>query len=177
MESLIDILPAVVWPVVIGLLAAVTFVLVNRNQLMGAPTNVKWSISESWTSDLAAVIGVLGVVLGTTLLDEDIGRLTKQEFVGLDLAFGLLVVVAPLAWGALRRDGVGTCEGYLVSAGLAIWAAIGVLATLCFGLSGIHWGWAIVVASCLVTVMLFFYVRQEFISASSANKNEHVSLI
>jgi hypothetical protein len=100
----------------------------------------KWGFGSSWTTNLTAVGATLGTVLGAATLPDVPSQIDKDTFVQLNLGFGLLVVIAPFLFHALRwpirktaMDDNGLYGGnvtLLVACCLTFAAVLGELATL-----------------------------------------------
>jgi hypothetical protein len=91
----------------------------------------KWSFSDSWASNLAAV----GAILGTILASKDfvvdaLSGLSVTAFVGLSLGFGFLAVLAPLAYTALKENATGTYGGLVAASFLTTTAVFGEISTV-----------------------------------------------
>lgn len=100
--------------------------------------NPSFKFSESWAASLTTVAAALGVVITAGLLPENTRYISKNTLVGINLIFGLLMVIAPIFYNATReRRQVnpplyeGWMLAYWVAYGLVLWAILGeVLASL-----------------------------------------------
>src|SRR5204862_3856150 len=62
-----------------------------------------WNFSTSWASNLTVVGALLGTILAAGVL-PDHTAITKSTYAGLNLLFGILILVAPLAYVAMQRE-------------------------------------------------------------------------
>jgi hypothetical protein len=125
--------------VLMGLLA-----LVNSSQLSRRLGPVNWDFSTSWASTFTVLGAFLGTVLGESgVVPETTYYLPKAAYGGLNLLFGLMALLAPLLYTALRTtNSSGTRAGvkeppyrgyvwtFLLSSALTFWAVLGELATV-----------------------------------------------
>ncbi len=105
----------------------------------------KWSF-ESWATTFTAVGAILGTVIGAVTLPEVPRQVDKDTLVQLNLIFGVLIVVGPFLFQAIRpkvlaptdKPWLAELTGYawalLISCSLTCSAVLGELATL--GLMG-----------------------------------------
>lgn len=103
-------------------------------------TASSWTFRDSWATNVAAVGGVLGTVLGSSgFFNEVLPGVSAGRFTGFSLLFGALAVVAPIVYTALGRRHqtkagtlimVGTVAGLLVASAATIAAVVGELTTL-----------------------------------------------
>lgn len=103
---------------------------------------VNWSFNDSWATTLTALGALLGTILSTTgVLPASPRPLSTAALGGLNLLFGLLVLLAPLLFSSFARargskegdEGPsyeGTVWAFLVSCVLTIWAVLGELVTI-----------------------------------------------
>lgn len=99
---------------------------------------------SSWATTLTAVGVLLGTVIGQTTFPTVPDQISKTELVNLNIFFGLVLVVGPFLFEALRRLHPAPTEaehgrtGYnvtvLISCALTIWAVVGQIGA--FGLLG-----------------------------------------
>lgn len=167
-------------PVIAGLIASLLLILGCRLVIRQAggkekypwkhylPTaNGKWSFSESWASNITALGAVLGTVLGATgYITEAFANYSVGQFVGLNLLFGALVLLAPVVYLALRRarrEGdeeviYGTYGGLLAASFLTSWAVMGELATVLTLLGAANLRLEAVAGFFLLFVLAFFSI-------------------
>ena len=103
-------------------------------------TESAWSFKDSWLTNIAALGGVLGTVLGATgFFNEVLPGVSAGRFTGFSLVFGGLALVAPIVYTTLgtrhaTSDGnviaVGTVAGLLVASTVTISAVAGQLMAL-----------------------------------------------
>lgn len=97
-----------------------------------------FKFSDSWATSLTSIGALLGTVLGAGLLPDDPIVMSKNKLVGLNILFGLLVVIAPLFYNAFRvKKGSGAkpiYEGKLwafwFACLLTLWAVAGEVLTI-----------------------------------------------
>ena len=130
----------------------------------------KWSFS-SWATTLTAVGAILGTVIGGITLPAVPRRVDKQTLIELNLIFGVLLVVGPFVFQAIRaRPASATRQeaglaGYtwslLFACSLTAAAVIGELATLALMGSELTkddaWRTVIVVAAGLLALLALNY--------------------
>jgi hypothetical protein len=138
------------WPAILiwGSLAAtivfagfVVGAMKDKGLLWKPAPNPKLAFS-SWGTALTAVGALSGTVLGQTTFPTVPHQISKTELVNLNIFFGLVLVVGPFLFEALRRFHPTQAKqgrtGYnftvLISCALTIWAVVGQLGT--FGLLG-----------------------------------------
>jgi hypothetical protein len=91
----------------------------------------KWSFTESWASNIAAVGAILGTVLASKdFVTDALSGLSIAGFVGLSLVFGLVALFAPVVFAALMYDGKGTYGGLMLAGYVTTCAIVGELLTL-----------------------------------------------
>jgi hypothetical protein len=103
---------------------------VNRpgwnTELSGA--SATWSFKESWASNLTALGATLGTILGATgFISEVLPGVSLGGFVGINVLFGFMILLAPVAFVALSSSEKGTYGGLFSSAALTISASLGEL--------------------------------------------------
>jgi hypothetical protein len=167
------------WPSVIFRSAVAVFVtllmigvLAGRRKLLKPAPGPKWSFS-SWATTLTAAGGILGTVLGAATFPEVPRLIDKDTLVRLNLLFGVLVVVGPFVYQALRNPSVRATDqeaGYtgwnvtlLIACAVVGAATFGELATL--GILGWEltgggaWGetvkWGVIVLEVLAAFYFF----------------------
>jgi len=122
-------------------LRALTFRVANcglTNRL--GPAN--WDFSKSWGSNLTVVGALLGTILAAGAL-PDTTSLSKQTYAGLNLLFGVLILVAPLVYTATQTpvsvnrtktlkepQYQGYVVSFLIASAITLWATLGELATV-----------------------------------------------
>jgi hypothetical protein len=166
------------WPTVIVIGTAIAFALLLFG--VGLKANLaldhkapgpKWSF-DSWATTLTTAGAVLGTVLGAATLPDVPRQLSKDSLVGLNLLFGVLVVVGPFVFQALRSPSVkesdqdagfyGTNGTLLVACAITGAAVLGELATLAllgWELAGPGaWGWLTVAGVGLLAGLAAYYV-------------------
>jgi hypothetical protein len=97
-----------------------------------------WDFSQSWATSLTTVGAVLGIVLSGTAIPSTGNSVNKNDFVTLNLVFGVLAVAGPFAWTTLRRGSPvagtgrapGSVRGFLLASALVLCATLGELGTL-----------------------------------------------
>lgn len=139
-------------PVVAGLVASAVLLIVCFLTVTKPETNErysvheilptadgKWSFSQSWASNLTALGAVLGTVLGASgYITEAFANYSVSQFVGLNLLFGGLALLAPVVYLGTRRIKVegdskviyGTYGGLLAASFLTCWAVMSELVTI-----------------------------------------------
>lgn len=81
----------------------------NAGRLLAPAPGPKWSL-DSWATTLTAAGAVLGTVLGSVTFPDVPEQITKDTLVTLNLFFGLLLVVGPFFFKALRRPKASPLE-------------------------------------------------------------------
>jgi hypothetical protein len=98
----------------------------------------QWDFSTSWASNLTVLGAILGTVLSANILPAGTVVISPEGYTALSLLFGILVVVAPFLYTALRK-GEPSSEGpvftgrnwaFLVASGVTIWAVNGEIGTV-----------------------------------------------
>jgi hypothetical protein len=134
------------WPVSLviyvpfALALVVVLVCVGSVRDLGAqlgPAN--WDYSQSWATTLTVIGGFLGTVLGASVLPDETELLPRNAYGALNLAFALLVLVAPLVYAAAQKrakddHGVPQYTGTVFAFGVAsvatLWGVFGQILTL-----------------------------------------------
>ncbi len=102
-----------------------------------------WDFSTSWASNLTVVGALLGTILSAGALPDETA-VSKATYAGLNLLFGVLILVAPLVYTATRRPTyvhrrtakaaepqyLGVVFFFLVASALTLGAVLGELATV-----------------------------------------------
>jgi hypothetical protein len=130
----------------------------------------KWSF-DSWATTLTAVGGILGTALGAVTLPDIPREIGKESLIRLNLLFGVIVVVGPFLFQAIRNPKVRATDqdsaftGWnftlLLACAITAGAVFGELTTL--GLLGWEltgggdWGTAIVVGVAVLAVAGLWY--------------------
>jgi hypothetical protein len=91
-----------------------------------------WKFSDSWAANLTTVGAILGTVLGATdVLSHFFPELELASFSATSALFGLIVVLGPVLFNALRApSGNGSFKGWLVGAVLTLTAVAAELGTV-----------------------------------------------
>lgn len=141
--------PSAPWPeiLILGSLAAAVMLAlmvvgnIPDREKVNAPLSkpapgVKWD-AKSWATTLTAVGGILGTVLGGVTFPTYPEQIAKVSLVNLNLFFGILVVVGPFLFQALRRKELsdeerksgcfGTNLTLLMTSTITLWAVFGQL--------------------------------------------------
>jgi hypothetical protein len=137
---------------------------------------VNWDFSKSWASNLTVVGALLGTILAAGVLPDETA-VTKATYAGLNLFFGILILVAPLAYVAMQREKQltvgrevtepqyrGTVFWFLAASTLTLWAVAGELGTVGFLFRDIRSAqslpdaavvamWALVIAAALLLLI------------------------
>ncbi len=130
------------------------------NYLLSSPT---WDFSKSWASTFTVVGGLLGTILSSLVLPETTERFSKATLAGLNVLFGVAILLAPLIFAAsetLQRltnkspesQPQGTVGGYVAASALTLTGVFGQLVTVFFLFDEIERGGA------LTDAALFFMV-------------------
>lgn len=124
------------------LVAARWWSLKKPRPRMNAPMGeVNWSFSNSWASTMTAGGAFLGTILAASVIPASAVPFSAGALAGLNLLFGFIIVLAPLAFSATSRinkpasgdtgpDYAGYIGLFLVAVLLTIWATLGELATI-----------------------------------------------
>lgn len=114
-----------------------------RDRLQNSAPNPKWEYS-SWATTITAVGAVFGTVLGEATFPEFPTNISSSELVNLSILFGVLVLIGPFLFEALRgydisRDltkveRTGSNLTMLIASSFTLWAVLGQLGA--FGLLG-----------------------------------------
>jgi hypothetical protein len=96
-------------------------------------TETEWTFSGSWATNITLVGALLGTVLASVELESTV-YLEKNAYLGFNLLFGAITVVAPLLYivfstGSQPRDNV---RSFLAAGALTLGAVIGQVATLVY---------------------------------------------
>lgn len=142
----------------------------DREKLSNPAPGPKWEF-DSWATTLTGIGALFGVVLAEAAFPEVARQVDEAELVRLNVLFGVLVVLGPFLFHALRRGGIsqadddfgrtGTNLTLLISCSVTLWAVLGQLGA--FGLLG--WelvgggsaGWVIVLALMAIAVLALRY--------------------
>jgi hypothetical protein len=118
------------------------FTLKAKPRLSAKLGEVNWSFTDSWATTLTALGALLGTILSTAgVLPKSTKLLSTSALGGLNLLFGLMVLVAPLLFSSFARvrskntdddepSYQGTVWAFLAACILTLWAVIGELATI-----------------------------------------------
>jgi hypothetical protein len=130
------------------------------------PATTTWG-KDSWASNITALGAILGTILATTgFLSDVFPGLATGAFLGMSPAYGGLLLLAPLLYTAMYKDGSPIFGGALVAGWVTIWAAMGELLTTAELLTrGVHWlpGWAVIFCAIFFSVLLGAYSRSSLI--------------
>jgi hypothetical protein len=119
-----------------------------------------WSFGDSFASTITLAGGTLGTVLAATDWLSDIApQFPSEEFLGLNLLFVALALLAPIAYTAFQKEEqeagkdvvYGTYGGLIFAAILTLWAVFGEIGTLGVLLWSTGWGF---VARIILMVLL-----------------------
>lgn len=137
----------------------------KRGRLANAAPNPKWEFT-SWATTLTALGAAFGTVLGSATFPEFPENISSAELVNLNILFGVLVLIGPFLFEALRgydfqqnpprTEWTGTNRTMLIASSFTLWAVLGQMGA--FGLLG--WellggrGFAYVVAIATVVFIL-----------------------
>jgi hypothetical protein len=111
---------------------------------LGSPVGpAKFDFTKSFASTITLVGAVLGTVLTAGLVPEQPEHLTKDEYLSINLLFGVMVVVGTIVFAMSERPDKdkapkageerlyeGAVWALLVSAGLVVWAVAGEVACI-----------------------------------------------
>jgi hypothetical protein len=134
--SLIDTAPAhknlFNWILAIALVLTLILgaVVYNRrysvplSERMRTKISVNLDLKDSWASKIATVGGILGTILAASVLPEATFLMAKEQFVALNVLFGLLVVFAVVVHNVRQR-----VWSYLLASVVTIGAACGQIVT------------------------------------------------
>jgi hypothetical protein len=102
-----------------------------------------WDFSKSWGSNVTVVGALLGTILAAGVLPEETTTVSKATYSGLNLFFGILVLIAPLIYVATEKaksvhrgttvkeaQYQGFVWSFLLASLVTLWAAIGELVTV-----------------------------------------------
>jgi hypothetical protein len=144
--------PSAPWPLLIVLVSLFGAIFVAGMVIGAMPEDklgplrysapgAKWE-AKSWATTLTATGGLLGTVLGGVTFPSYPEQISKEVLVNLNLFFGVLVVVGPFLFQALRRkeptkedrkaERFGTNLTLLLTSTVTLWAVFGQLGA--FGL-------------------------------------------
>lgn len=180
--------PSAPWPevlIVASFLVALTLALAvvgnmpgnDRSPLRNPAPGAKWSFS-SWATTLTGAGAVFGTALATATLPAFPDQIGKPTLVNLNILFGLLAVLAPFLFQALRRRKVtddeqdaartGTNLTLLIACSITLWALLGQLgafALLAWELIG---GGAVAWAVLAALFLIGFLAVRYFVLTTSA---------
>ena len=142
--------PAWVLQVVfISLGAAALFVLItflsvgDKGGLADKLGPVDWDFSKSWASNLTVFSALLGTILAAGVLPTDTSAARKATYAGLNLLFGLGILIGPFLYTAFQtgvevhEKGKATAlqyQGYvwafLIASVVTLWATVGEFTTI-----------------------------------------------
>jgi hypothetical protein len=103
---------------------------------------LNWDFSKSWASNITVVGALLGTILSAGAL-PDTTTISKATYAGLNLFFGVLILIAPFLYTAtqgvvpVHKRGTekepqyqGYVLAFLVSSAITLWAVVGELVTV-----------------------------------------------
>jgi hypothetical protein len=124
-------------------LICAAWIFIRKNVKLTAPLgSAELDFSKSFASTLTAVGAVLGTIISAGVLPEETVQLSKTDFTGLNLTFGLAIVVAGVVYSMVQKivpDDPTTpkewkLKGYvlpfLAAALITLWAVFGELWTM-----------------------------------------------
>lgn len=134
-------------PLIGSLVAAVGFALGlvfmrSRDRLrQTVDMGSAWSFTDSWLTNVTALTAILGTVLTSSgILEDLLPRIAKGQLLAMNVLFGGLVLFAPVIYSALavwKRDGpttefypLGRVVGLIVASTASVAGSIGVILTL-----------------------------------------------
>jgi heme/copper-type cytochrome/quinol oxidase subunit 2 len=101
-----------------------------------------WDFSKSWASNITVVGALLGTILSAGVL-PDATTVSKATYAGLNLFFGVLILIAPLVYTSTQNAVLvhrrspekeaqyqGYVVAFLVSSAITLWAVVGELVTV-----------------------------------------------
>jgi hypothetical protein len=142
--------PGWIYLVVFGpMIGSAAFVGVRWATLRNGPCDLtsrlgpaNWDFSKSWGSNITVLGALLGTLLASGAL-PDPPSIPKPTYAGLNVLFGVLVLVAPLVYTATQSpvevhmtnpnkepQYQGYVGSFLVSSAVTIWAVVGELITV-----------------------------------------------
>ena len=153
-----------------GLIVIVALSLRSHKPLNDLTEGPTWSFKDSWASNFVALGSALGTIFAASgFLADFLPGLSTGMFVGFSLAYGALVLIAPLVFQTLSWKGAPTYRGLLVAGAIVLWAVVGELGTavelLNRGGLAPAAGWLAFVASVIV---LGFYTRASIVPVITA---------
>lgn len=147
--------------VIAGILVFLVFLtLANKKPKRVLPVGPTWTFSQSWATNLTAVVPILGTVLAASgFFSSVLPGLSIGMFIGFNLFYGALVLIAPVVFQMCSWGGQSTYPGLLAAAGIILWALVGEFwtATVLLWRGGmpLSYGWFLVVG----IGVLFVYTR------------------
>lgn len=153
-----------------------------------------WDFSASFASTLTVFGSLLGTILSANVLPSTT-LVPASTYTGLNLMFGVIVIVGPLIYTATQTtvevhrgsplaepQYQGTVWGFLVATALTLWAVIGELATIGLVLNEIRRAgslpavalWVMVVLLAISAVFLLVLAKQR-ISGVLSSQQAHKS--
>jgi hypothetical protein len=188
-----------IWAVVFApLMAAVVFVVLmwladgSDAALRGRLGPANWDFSASFGSSLTVFGSLLGTILSASLLPSTT-LVSASTYAGLNLVFGVIVVVGPLIYTATQTavqvhrgspiaepQYQGTVWGFLVATALTLWAVLGELATIGLILNEIRRGGSmpapvlgVMVALLAIGGIFLFVLAARRVAAILADQQAH----
>jgi hypothetical protein len=124
-------------------LICAAWIFIRKNVKLTAPLgSVELDFSKSFASTLTAVGAILGTIISAGVLPEQTVNLSKTGFTGLNLTFGLAIVVSGVVYSMVQRivpdDDAAPKEWklkgfvlpFLMAALITLWAVFGELWTM-----------------------------------------------
>ena len=122
------------------LAAGMVLLRMKRAEVNGPFGPANWSYSESWASSLTLVGALLGTVLAASVLPEKLDLFSKAGYSAFNVFFGMLVLVAPLAYAAgqirvendenKKQQYKGTTFAFGLASVATLWGVFGELLTV-----------------------------------------------
>jgi hypothetical protein len=107
--------------------------------LLGPMANPVW-VQQSWGTNVTIAAGLLGILLRLSLFPEHPSFMASTSYNLLLSLFAVIVGLAPLMYGLIRRDGQdaatagATAQGhiltFIIAGGIILWGALGQALTL-----------------------------------------------
>lgn len=123
-----------------GLLIGVRWLTLRKESPPNLAPLPKWTFKDGWASNVVVIGAVVAALLAavSSLGPNPFGDFAVAKFVGLNLIFGALVLLAPLAYSTMRttagndseRRTAGTVAGFMIASLGTVWAAFGQLSSL-----------------------------------------------
>jgi len=127
--------------VIAGVFVAIRWLVpwdATRADLMKRMGQPGWDFTASWASNFTVVGAVLGTILGAGVLPDQTHLFPKGSYAALNLLFGVITVLAPIAYLASQTPDApsnqlrGYVWSFLLTTLITLWAVLGELATIAF---------------------------------------------